>query len=273
MENLNYSVLMSVYKKENPLFLKESIESILNQTVLTDDFVLVCDGPLTPDLYKIIRKFENEYSMIFHVYKLECNRGLGAALNFGLCHCKNEIVARMDSDDISVRNRCEKQIKVMAEKKVDLVGGYIQEFSKTIGDREIIKKVPENNEAIRTYAKRRNPFNHPCVMYKKSEILKAGGYKDFYLLEDYYLWIRMIINNAKGYNIPEVLLYMRTGAGMYRRRGGLKYYASVYKLCKYKLRMGFCNLFEFIILTVTYFFVCIISDKAREAIYCRLLRR
>ena len=243
----NYSVLMSVYYKERPEYLRQAMKSIFNQTVLTNDFVLICDGPLTEELDAVINEFKHIYEDILNVYRIENNVGLGNALNLGISKCKNELVARMDSDDISRKERCEKQLKIFEkDESVDIVSGTIEEF---VGDIANVRKsriLPENNNEILRFAKSRNPFNHPCIMYRKNKVIGSGSYRDFYLLEDYYLWLRMLNSGCKGYNIQEPLLWMRAGDDMYKRRSGLKYVKSQKKLFTYMKENGFINQFEFI---------------------------
>lgn len=230
-----YSVLMSVYCREKPSYLQQAIESMISQSVRTDNFVLVCDGPLTPELDAVIEHYKKD----LYVVRLPQNGGLGKALNEGMKHCKNELIARMDSDDISRPDRCEKQLAIFASKDVDIVSAALEEFSETPDKVEAMRVPPETHEEILQFAKSRNPFNHPCVMYKKSAVLAAGGYQDFYLLEDYYLWIRMLLNGCKGYNIQEPLLWMRAGSDMYKRRAGWKYAKAQQKLFKYMYKQGF----------------------------------
>lgn len=236
----NYSVLMSVYYKEKPDFLQCAIESIQEQTFPTDDFVLVCDGALNPELDSVIAKKQQEMGVALKVIRLKKNSGLGNALNEGIKHCKNELVARMDSDDISYLNRCEKQIGVFnAQEKVSICSGIVEEFSSAPDMVDAKRVPPETNVEIVEFAKKRNPFNHPCVMYKKSAVEAVGSYQDFYLLEDYYLWLRMLMAGYQGYNIQEPLLHMRAGSGMYLRRGGWKYVKAQAKLFKYMKDNGF----------------------------------
>ena len=221
---MNYSILMSVYSKEQPRYLRESLESMFNQTVKTNDFVLVLDGPLTDELYGVINEFKDKYRSILNTVQLDENVGLGRALNIGLKKCKNEIVARMDSDDISLPNRCELQLsEFINNPNLDIVSGIIYEFD---GNRDCItskKTLPIKNNDIYKYAKKRCPFNHPCAMYKKSTVFKAGGYQHFLWFEDYFLWVRMLKNNVEVCNIVEPLLLMRSENEMYKRRGGFKY--------------------------------------------------
>lgn len=239
MEN-KYSVLMSVYYKEKPEYLRQSMQSIYDQTVPTDDFVLVCDGPLTSELDAVITIMQGKFDGRLHVYRLEKNGGLGNALNVGIKHCKNELVARMDSDDISRPDRCQKQLGVFSENpSYSMSSGIVEEFSEDITNISACRVVPEHQQDIVNFAKKRNPFNHPCVMYKKSAVEVAGGYQDFYLLEDYYLWIRMLQKRFQGYNLQESLLWMRARSDMYKRRGGWKYVKSQHDLFKYMAKTGF----------------------------------
>ena len=241
-DNYQYSVLMSVYHKENAEYLRTAMDSIWNQTIRTDDFVLVCDGPLNDELDAVIEKMEKEHPDTLHVVRLEKNGGLGNALNVGIKECKHELVARMDSDDISRQDRCERQLKVFQEHPdISVVSGIVEEFTTSTSEIEARRVPPETQNEIVQFAKKRNPFNHPCVMYKKSAVEAAGGYQDFYLLEDYYLWIRMLQKGITGYNLQEPLLWMRAGSDMYKRRAGWKYAMSQKALFKYMKDSGFIS--------------------------------
>ena len=236
---MNYSVLMSVYYKENPEYFKASMDSIWNQSYPTNDFVLVCDGPLTSELDSTIKWYMRKHPE-FNVVRLEKNGGLGRALNKGLQHCKNELVARMDSDDIAYPDRCGKQIAVFnTHSEVSICSGIVEEFTTDPNTVDTRRVPPETNAEIIEFAKKRNPFNHPCVMYKKSAVEAVGSYQDFYLLEDYYLWLRMLMAGYQGYNIQEPLLRMRAGSDMYLRRAGWKYAKTQAKLFKFMKQQGF----------------------------------
>ena len=238
----DYSVLMSVYRKERPEFLKQAIESIQVQSLPTNDFVLVCDGPLTSELDEIISEKQREMSSILNVVRLKTNGGLGNALNEGIKHCKNELVARMDSDDIAYPDRCEKQIALFnTHLEVSICSGIVEEFSISPDIVDAKRVPPESNNEIIEFAKKRNPFNHPCVMYKKLAVEAVGSYQDFYLLEDYYLWLRLLIAGYQGYNIQEPLLHMRAGSDMYLRRAGWKYAKTQMKLFKFMKQQGFID--------------------------------
>ena len=236
----DYSVLMSVYYKENPEYLYQSMQSIYEQTVRTNNFVLVCDGTLPDALNKVIEEMQQKFGEYLYVHRLPKNGGLGRALNIGLKDCHNELVARMDSVDISYKKRCEKEIYVFERHpEISIVSGTVDEFTADIHDIHSRRIVPEHQRDILSFAKRRNPFNHPCVMYKKSAVERAGGYVDFFLLEDYFLWIRMLQCGFRGYNIREPILAMRVNEGFYQRRGGMRYALSQVKLLQYMQSIGF----------------------------------
>lgn len=245
--NNEYSVLMSVYNKEKPEYLRQAIESIQAQTFSTNDFVLVCDGSLNPKLDRVIATKQQEMGETLNVVRLEKNGGLGNALNEGIKHCKNELVARMDSDDIAFPDRCEKQIEIFnIHPEVSICSGVVEEFTTDPKVVDAKRVPPETNAEIIEFAKKRNPFNHPCVMYKKSSVEAVGSYQDFYLLEDYYLWLRMLMSGYQGYNIQEPLLHMRAGTDMYLRRAGWKYSKTQAKLFKYMRDNGFIRNHQYI---------------------------
>lgn len=269
----NYSVLMSVYHKENPVYLYESITSILEQTILPSDFVLVCDGPLTNELDNVINEFEGRYPILFQIVRLDQNKGLGNALNIGLRYCKYNLVARMDSDDIALPDRCERELSEFQKNKaLDIVSGTILEFRDAPSHITNAKYLPETNADIHIYAKRRCPFNHPCVMYKKDTVLQAGGYVDCPLFEDYHLWIRMLENGAVGYNIQVPLLLMRANSDMYHRRGGISYVKKVMFFRTYMLEKGFCSKLDYFYTLFGHMTVSLVPNKIREKIYKRYLR-
>ena len=270
----SYSVLMSVYVKEKAEYLRTAMDSIWNQTIPTDDFVLVCDGSLNEGLDAVIDDMQATHPDTLHVVRLKTNGGLGNALNIGIKHCKHELVARMDSDDISRPDRCERQLKVFQEHPdVRICSGIVEEFIVSTDQIEACRVPPETQNEIVQFAKKRNPFNHPCVMYKKSAVEKSGGYKDFYLLEDYYLWIRMIQAGFQGYNIQEPLLWMRAGSEMYKRRAGWKYVKSQITLFKYMKDTEFISEVQYLKSISTRFLSSLMPNGIREAMFKIFMRR
>ncbi len=274
MKKPNYSVLMSIYHKEKPEFFRDSIDSILKQTVKTNDFVIVCDGPLTKELDDIIDDFVRKNKKIFNIVRLKENMGLGPALNKGILSCKNEFVARMDTDDIAKENRMEVELDYLTNHKdIDMVGCVALEFQDNI-DNVIDKAVfPLTDEDIKKYAKSRNPFCHPSVMFKRSKVIEAGNYEDHHLVEDFDLWIRMILIGCKFANLNESYLYWRVGQDFYKRRSGLKYAKSILKFLKRQYKRGFLSRKEYYKACVIRTTVYLMPNKLREIVYKKVLRK
>lgn len=271
---MKYSVLMSVYQKENPIWFQESIESMLHQTIKTDDFVLVEDGPLTKELEKIVLNFEQEYSDIFHVIRLKENKGLGNALRIGIEECKNSWIARMDSDDYSKPDRMEKQFAILKENpEINLIGSSIAEFTDNIQNVISYRMLPSHHEEIVKYSKTRNPFGHPSILFQKEWVLKAGNYREYHLVEDYDLWIRMIEAGATCYNTKEILVYMRIDDDFYQRRGGLNYLKSILKFKKEQYQNGYFSLSNYIISAGSHIISCFLPNFLRKLLYQKMLRK
>lgn len=262
-----FSVLLSVYFKEKSRYLEESLYSLVNQTLMPSEIVIVEDGPLTNDLYKVLTFFEKKYGFIKRI-PLKKNVGLGAALNEGLKYCTYELVARMDSDDISYNTRFEKQIKFMIDHPdIGICSAWINEFIDSTDNIVSIRKLPESHEEIVRYSKRRCPFNHPVVVFRKSAVISAGGYQHFPLFEDYYLWARMIMDGVKTYNIQESLLFFRFSPEMIKRRGGGEHAKNELRLQRAFYKIGFINYFEFIFNCFCRFSVRIVPNQFRLLIY------
>jgi len=273
MDN-KYSVLMSVYHKENPLFFEQSINSMIEQTIKPDEIVLICDGKLTKELDKVIDSFQKKYGELFNIIRYEKNFGLGHALRKGIEACKNEYIARMDTDDISKKDRCEKELAIFnREKNIGIVGSNIEEFSKDENDIETIRKVPEKNEDIIKFIKKRNPFNHPSVMYKKSEVLKAGNYQEVRFMQDYFLWVDMICNGTIGYNIQENLVSMRANDNLFKRRSGHEYFIIQKKLLKNMKEKKLINSFEYIFYLAIRSISSMLPNSIRKFLFKNILRK
>lgn len=243
MKHIPFSVAMSVYKNDEAIFFDRALQSITEeQTLMPNEIVLVVDGEVNVSIDEVIEKYLGKYPDIIKVVRLENNVGLGNALRNAIENCSYMIIARMDSDDVAAKTRFEEQLAFFeADETLDIVGGNISEF---IGNEENIvsyRVVPSSHEDICEYLKKRCPFNHQTVMYKKTAVIEAGGYLDLFWNEDYYLWIRMFQHGAKMANSDSVFVNMRTGEGMYRRRGGKKYFTSEKFLQDYMLKCGIIN--------------------------------
>ena len=228
-----FSVCMSVYKNDNPKDFLVAVRSIYNQTAIPNDIVLVVDGPVGAELKRAIITLQDEINLL-NVIWLPVNQGHAIARQTGLLAAKCELVAVMDADDIAVPDRFEKQLNAFEEHpEVSVVGGNINEFIDTTDNVIGTRVVPEHDKGIKDYMKARCPMNLVTVMLKKSDVMKVGGYLDWYCEEDYYLWVRLALAGYKFYNIQENLVDVRVGEEMYQRRGGWKYFKSEAKLQHY----------------------------------------
>lgn len=264
-----YSVLMSLYKKEHPEYLRLALDSMLNQTVKPDEIVLVEDGPLTPELYAIL----DEYPML-HRVKNEKNLGLGLALNEGLKVCRNELVARMDTDDISKPDRCEKQLRRFEEKpELAIVGSHIDEFVGTPDNIISQRKVPLTSEAIYNFAKKRSAFNHPAVMYRKSAVLAEGGYSDLKRNQDVDLFGRMLFKGYKAENIDEALLWFRSSDELAARRKSWENTKSYIDTIKKFWKMGYSSFADYAKVAVAQTGMFILPTSMQNWVYKKFLRK
>lgn len=269
-----FSVLMSLYVKEKPEYARECFESLLNQTVLADEWVIVEDGPLTDELYSLLDEYENKYPDLIKRVPLETNRGLGLALAEGILHCKNELVARMDTDDICRRDRFELQLaEFEKDTTLDVCGSHIIEFENDVNNIVAKRMVPLTDEDIKKYQKRRDGVNHMAVMYKKSKVLEADNYQSCMLMEDTYLWVRMILKGAKFMNIDDSLVYARIGNDMYERRGGYAYYKK-YKEGRKKIRKtGYIGAYDYYYTLLIQFVVSVMPNKVRGFVFKKILHK
>lgn len=242
-----FSVLMSVYKGEQPSFFAQSLESVYTQTLIPDEIILVCDGELNPDLEAVIERYIGRRETTLELVRLPQNGGLGKALNEGLKHCHHSLVARMDTDDIALPHRFERQIAYMTEHvDVDVLSTSIDEFCDNPQEILSTRSLPSEHAEISAFARRRSPVNHPAVVFRKETILKAGGYQHLPLFEDYFLWARVLMSGGIFHSLPESLLYFRMNHQTYTRRRGCQYIKSECELQKNFLSMGFISRREYV---------------------------
>ena len=273
MNDFEFSVLIPVYIKENPQHLQLAFQSVIDQTLPPNEIVIVEDGILTNELYAVIELFKNQYPQIFLIVKLQQNSGMGIAMNEGLKVCKYNWVARMDSDDICVNTRFEQQINFLSKhKNIDIVGGYIEEFQHIVGDLKQVRHLPTEHNAIKQFAKYRNPLNHMTVMFNKHKAIEAGGYWHHRLLEDYHLWFMMLVNNCQFANLPQTLVNARVGNNMLGRRKGLPYLKMEIFFFKKMLKQKFINYPQFIKAILSRAVMKIIPIQILEKMYSWLLR-
>ncbi len=275
MNNIPFSVLISVYKNDNPDDFRVAIESVtIQQTVKPDEVFIYVDGPVPKALANMIKQLEEEIPTIFVHWEVK-NKGLGKALQYGMEHVKYELVARMDADDISVPDRFECQLRMFEEdQNLSVASGHVVDFIDSLENIRGKRLVPIGSDTCMQYLKKRDAVNHPAVMFRKSEVLRAGNYQDWYLNEDSYLWLRMYLIGCKFNNIDKILVYMRSGERQYMRRGGWKYFKSEAGLQKLRLKYGIISLPRYVFnMTVHFTVKVLMPNKLRSYFFQRLLRK
>jgi len=263
---------MSVYQSEHAEHLIACFDSIEKQTLSPTEIVLVEDGPLTPQLYEAIENEAKRFPCLKRVV-LEKNQGLGIALSKGLQACSFDIVARMDTDDICTPNRFEAQMSYLQEHdEIDVLGAWITEFDHDPSNVISVRNLPENHDDIYRFGQKRNPINHPVVMFRKHAIQEAGGYLPLPLFEDYYLWARMLKKGYRFHNLPLSLLLFRRSPEMIRRRGGFSYAQNEIHLQKKLYEIGYISRIRMIKNVLIRYGVRIVPNYVRGFIYKNLLR-
>lgn len=266
MNNPEFSVLIAVYEKENPHFFKEALDSIWgNQTLKPTEIVIVRDGPLSHDLDNVINEFSERAPV--KLVTLEVNGGLGKALKIGVKNCSHEIIARMDSDDISTNDRFEKQIPIFIKKNLDVLSSWSSFFENNKNNIIATKKRPELDSDIKAFAKKRSPVCHASCILRKSAVLNAGNYQHFPLYEDYDLWVRMIMSGATFHNLQDYVYLIRTSDGQFGRRGGLKYLITEIKAQNKFRKLGFLKWNESSKNIIIRFIVRLSPNFVRRRIY------
>ena len=274
--DIKFSVCMSVYHNDLPNYVRTALDSMLvNQTVMPADVVIVRDGMVTCALEELLNKYANDYPDIVTIVRLENNGGLGKALLLGVENAKYDIIARMDSDDICLPDRFEKQLAYLdSHPECDIVGGQMTEF---IGEPDNVvgkRVVPLYNEDIYQYMKSRCALNHVTVMFRQNAVLKAGNYQDWFWNEDYYLWVRMMMNKCVFANLPDVLVNVRSGGDQYARRGGKRYFDSEIGIKRMMLKNGMITKKEFLINYLERFIIQLLfPNSIRGWVYRKFARK
>lgn len=235
----NFSVLSSIYYKENPGHFNLFMQSIWEQQTLPPtEMVLVEDGILTNELYKQIDIWKNRLGDKFKIVKLPQNVGTGKAKNIGLQNCTYDIVCIADTDDIYISNCFEKQLNFLDQHpEITIVGGQLYEFIDNIQNVVSKRILPSQHEDLIIFAQKRSPFNNMTIAYRKKDILNVGGYQHHLWMEDYNLFLRLIAKGYKLHNLPDFLVYARIDNGMHIRRRGWKYVKSEKQLFDLKINL------------------------------------
>ncbi|WP_311442419.1 glycosyltransferase [Hoylesella enoeca] len=272
MNQLKFSVVMSVYKNDNPEYVQTALDSIIQQTCVPDEIVLVADGPIPDALHEVIERTRERFPQLRPLYQ-EKNAGLGEALRIAVEHARNDYIARMDSDDISLPERFEKQMKCFAEDpSLSIVGGMITEFVDEPTNIVNERTLPLDDTSIKQFMTSRCGVNHVTVIFKKSDLMKAGNYQSDYRQEDYYLWARMMREGCKFQNIPDVVVNVRSGANQFSRRGGWKYFKDHMEIFKLMYRWKLISRSQLMKNYLLRFLQVAFPNRLRTWIYQHLLR-
>ena len=268
---IKFSTLISIYEKESPEFFRQALNSLKAQTLPADEIVIVKDGTVGSELESVLTQYATKLPL--KVVGYEQNRGLGYALAFGLQHCRYDWVARMDADDIAVKDRFEKQIAYLEQHpEIGLLGSSTLEFDKSIDDAVRGRIVPCTHKKIIAYLKKRSAFNHMTVFFRKKDVLDAGNYKECSDFEDYYLWVRMALSGVLMANMPDPLVYARVGNDLIGRRIGFRYARHEYCFYKKIRELNFLSFFEFIEIICMRIPLRLIPKSMLAFIYKKMLR-
>lgn len=269
-----FSVLMSIYAKEKSEYARACFESLENQSVKADEWVIVEDGPLTEEMYSLLDEYETKYPALIKRVPLKENRGLGLALREGIINCRYDLIARMDTDDICRSDRFEKQLSEFEnDPQLDICGSHILEFDGDVKNILARRCVPLDDAAIKKYQKRRDGLNHVTVMFKKAAVLRAGNYELCPFMEDTLLWAKMFRAGAKAKNIDDYLVYVRIGADFFKRRGGIAYFKKYKDGRKKVYQTGYISWWDYIYTLMVQFVVAVMPNKIRGWVFTKLLHR
>ncbi len=268
-----YSVLMAVYQKDNPEWFETALESMAVQSWPPDEILIIEDGPVPQAIRDTERICRERHPEMIRVIAREQNCGLAGALRAGVPECRNEWIARMDADDYSAPERCEKQLKLAQEKHADIVGCDCAEFMDNIDHITARRVFPEEHEELIIFSRRKSPFCHPGVMMKKERIIEAGNYRDYDLMEDYELFIRMLENGCIGCTKKEFLIFQRVNDEFYKRRSGGKYVKDLFRFNLEMYRKGWTKLPDLLVRSAGNIVTAMSPESVRKWIYGNLLRK
>ena len=271
---ISFCVLIPVYRNDKPEDFRAAVKSISEtQTITPNEVLIIVDGPIPEPLRQTIVGLQKEISYMRILWQKE-NKGLGTALRIGVEHASHELIARMDSDDISMPDRFRLQLEMFEkDSELSIAGSDITEFIGTPDNIVARKAVPTENGKIKNYMKSRCPFNHMTVMFKRSEVLKVGNYQDWFWNEDYYLWIRMTMAGCKFANISEPLVNVRVGKDMYARRGGMRYFKSEAGIQRYMYGHKLISLPRYVVnVAIRFIIQVLMPNNIRGFIFQKLFR-
>ncbi len=268
MKDFSFTVLMAVYKKDDPYLFQKALTSVFANHLLPKELVIVADGHLTDALLSIIEDFKKIHPL--RLVQLPRNVGLSNALNAGLSTIQTTYTLRADADDINYPKRFEVMVAKLHE-GFDLVGAAIREVDK-VGNEVAFRCCPLTEDEIRRFINKRNPFNHMTVGFRTVAVVKAGGYPSIHLKEDYALWATLLAMGCRVCNLSEVLVDATAGTDMFRRRGGIRYAIAEVDLQRHLVRCGLKTSISALFDGILRSLVFLAPNFAREYFYIRFLR-
>ena len=268
--SIKFSVILPIYWKNEFNEFKKTFLSIINQTLKPNEIVIIFDGKVNSNIESFIKKQKKKYNI--KLLKNQKNLGLGKTLKKAVNYCKNEIIARVDCDDINLPDRFKRQISIMIKNNLDLVGSSTLEID--LNNRiNMIKSNPLKDFEIKKKLKFRNPINHQSVIFKKKAVLISGNYENLPFFEDYYLWVKMARNNHKFGNLKKILVKVRLDEDFYKRRSGKSYFVNYFKFLRRCLKIKFITSVDFIILIILRGLIYLLNVTLIKNIYIFFLRK
>lgn len=262
--------MICVYRGDKADYVVQSVESILSQTVKSDDIVIVVDGPIGEKLNKAMGDVA-KMSKTINVVRLPKNVGVGPASNEGIKYCKNELIAKMDADDVAFPDRLEKQLDAFGhDSKLTLLGGQLAEFEGEVENVVSYRKVPTSAKEIRKFARRRSPFNNQTVMYKKTAVLDVGGYPKLNRAEDYYLYSKLMAEKYKVGNLSDTLVYFRLDDNAMGRRKTWRHTKEIIKVRNEIRKLGISSMWDFVVTAAGQLAVFVLPSFFMKAVYGKL---
>lgn len=269
-----YSVIMTLYSGDVAEYFKQSFASLLQQTLLPAEIIIALDGAIPDDLRAVCRAMQRASVVPVRLVQLPENRGHGAACNAAIKASRHELIGKLDADDIAFPDRFERQVAMFCrDGDLAVCSGYLAEFSRDITAITSQRRVPTEQSEIRAFMRRRSPFNHPAVMYKRSAVLAVGGYPEIRRAEDYCLWVKLLAGGYKGANIAAPLVYFRASDASYGRKKSWGNIVDSLRARWFGYRQGVSSLWDVVVVFVAHALLFVLPRRTVAGFYRVVLRR
>lgn len=267
------TVVVRLYHGDTVAGLERTVKSLLAQTRRPDEIILVRDPETPADIADSARSYATDYPETVRVHQTADPTNRGGALKTGVAAATHDLVAILDCGDVSVPERLERQAVYLDEHpSVDVVGSYTAEFGNDPDRPHSTREVPTDPADVAAFARFRAPVHQTSVLFRRDAVLNVGNYRELDRMEDYDLWVRMLVADKSIANLPEVLAKAHADASLYARRGGLSYLRREIELQWYFYRIGFVSAPELLRNVAFRAPVRLLPRRARKVVYERLLR-